>query len=172
MDTGLQIANARQDEIPQISALLLTAYSEYAPEPGTDRSWDEYFVEIGDVQSRWDSSQQIVARDETGRVAGAVTFFPQAWGDIHGLDPFPEGFSALRLLGVDPAARGRGLGRALTEECIARARTLDREWIGLHTTYLMEIAEAMYQRMGFVRFPEKDIVLEPDFTIVAYRKQL
>ena len=37
---------------------------------------------------------------------------------------FPRPWASLRLLGVAPMARGRGLSRQLTEWCIARARAV------------------------------------------------
>jgi ribosomal protein S18 acetylase RimI-like enzyme len=50
---------------------------------------------------------------------------------------------------VDPPARGHGLGRALTEECIRRAQRDEAPIIGLHTTPIMTVALPMYLRMGF-----------------------
>ena len=50
---------------------------------------------------------------------------------------------------VEPKARGRGVGRALTEECIERALQDGAQLISLHTSPAMETARAMYQRMGF-----------------------
>ena len=54
------------------------------------------------------------------------------------------------MLVVDPAARGRGLGRLLTEECIRRARRDGAGAIALHTSPIMQVALAMYLRLGFV----------------------
>jgi ribosomal protein S18 acetylase RimI-like enzyme len=77
-----------------------------------------------------------------------------------------------RLLAVHPDARGRGVGRRLTEECLGRARTRGSVAVGLHTTVLMDVARAMYERMGFVRAPEHDFYPEPRFQVMAYRLTL
>jgi len=53
------------------------------------------------------------------------------------------------MLVVEPAFRGRGIGRALTEECIQRAIRDDASLIALHTSPLMRVALPMYLRMGF-----------------------
>ena len=53
------------------------------------------------------------------------------------------------MLVVDPDARGQGIGRRLTEECIARARRDKAPLIALHTTSIMTVAQPMYLRMGF-----------------------
>ena len=40
--------------------------------------------------------------------------------------------------------------------------------IGLHTTVQMEVARAMYERMGFVRSPEYDLTVAPPLVVMAY----
>ena len=64
---------------------------------------------------------------------------------------FDQGWPVIRMLVVDPAFRGRGFGRALSMECIARAKRDGSPIIALHTSPIMTIALAMYLRMGFVR---------------------
>jgi len=72
------IRDAREHEIEQISALLLTSYEQYMPAPTEDadlvEAFAEYRLDIADVKSRWDSTVQIVAED-AGVVVGAVTYF-------------------------------------------------------------------------------------------------
>ena len=86
--------------------------------------------------------------------------------------PWPATWAGFRLLAVHPDARGRGVGRLLTEECIRRARETGRAAVGLHTTMLMNVARAMYERMGFVRIPEYDFFPIPSFRVMAYRLTL
>jgi ribosomal protein S18 acetylase RimI-like enzyme len=62
------------------------------------------------------------------------------------------------MLVVDPAARGTGIGRQLTEACIDRARRDGARLIALHTSPAMVVALAMYLKMGFVlerRVPDR-----------------
>jgi hypothetical protein len=44
--------------------------------------------------------------------------------------------------------------------------------MGLHTTIVMGVARAMYERMGFMRFPENDFHITDDFTVMAYSLEL
>jgi ribosomal protein S18 acetylase RimI-like enzyme len=78
---------------------------------------------------------------------GAVAYIPP------GSEPRAEFFAPewpiIRMLVVDPAARGMGIGRALTEECIRRAARDDAPLIALHTSPAMEVALSLYLRMGF-----------------------
>jgi len=75
------------------------------------------------------------------------------------------------VLGVLPEARGLGLGRSLVEHAIRRSRELSAVAVGLHTTEMMAVARAMYERMGFVRVPEYDF-RPGTMEVFAYRYDL
>jgi ribosomal protein S18 acetylase RimI-like enzyme len=101
---------------------------------------------IGATAALARNAELIICEDDNKRIAGSVAYVaphaPKA-------DFFDPEWAGIRMLVVDPAARGQGIGRALTEECIRRARRDGASVIALHTSPKMEVALAMYLRMGF-----------------------
>ena len=82
------------------------------------------------------------------RLAGAVAYFgPNSPKGTF----FDQRWPIIRMLVVDPALRGKGIGRALSAECIARAKRDGAPIIALHTSPIMSVALPMYLRLGFAK---------------------
>lgn len=175
MADRLTIRDARPDDLDAVSALLVAAYAQFMPPADAmtadQRSgWEGYRRNIADVWSRAPISSTIVA-ERNGELLGSVNYYAPGQADSVD-DAWPDGWASIRLLGVSPKARGLGIGRALMDEALRRARADRATTMGLHTTKLMDVARAMYLRLGFSRVPEHDFHPTPDFTVEAYRLNL
>jgi GNAT superfamily N-acetyltransferase len=147
------LRDARPDEIAAIARITRLAYGEYSTrmEPA---AWNalEQAIESSLTDDR--GVTRIVAELDGVVVGSAALYAPDtaAYGNLASVSLWPE----VRLVAVDPPARGRGVARALVEECVRRARRAGAQVLGLHTSRAMRAAKQLYERMGFVRDPDHD----------------
>lgn len=73
-----------------------------------------------------------------------------------------------RLLGVDPAARRRGIGRLLTEHVIALARERGATRIVMNSGPQMHGAHRLYDSLGFRRLPDRETRVVEAGTLLAF----
>jgi ribosomal protein S18 acetylase RimI-like enzyme len=130
-----------------VARLAVAAYREFAPAVG-DETWARMERNLARFGGDSPDAVTIVA-EEDGRLVGTVEYLGPG-GKRQGLvEIVPEGEAYIGRLGVDPAYRGHGIGRALTEECLRRARADGAASIGLATRDAMVAARSMYESMGF-----------------------
>ena len=118
----------------------------YAQEYGWDISFEALVAEI--------AAQFIRSYDPAREHCWIAEIGGEPVGSIFLVKASDEA-AKLRLLLVDKKARGLGLGRALTEQCIRFARQAGYRSITLWTQSILLAARGIYQRAGFRRVSEQ-----------------
>jgi ribosomal protein S18 acetylase RimI-like enzyme len=129
----------------------------------------DYAPELADVAGRADRAELLVVRDEGGRVVGSVALVLAGdFGNV--LESDDE--AAFRMLVVDPQAQGQGIGEQLVRTCLDRAQAAGKRRMVLSTDPLMVAAHRLYERLGFIRLPERDWSPRPGVELMVYAREL
>jgi DNA-binding MarR family transcriptional regulator/N-acetylglutamate synthase-like GNAT family acetyltransferase len=114
--------------------------SLYAGEYGFDSSFEGLVAEIAArFLASFDASRERCWIAELDGTQVGSVFLVRHSDDV----------AKLRLLLVDPAGRGKGLGQRLVAECIAFARACGYRKITLWTQSILVAARKIYQQAGF-----------------------
>jgi ribosomal protein S18 acetylase RimI-like enzyme len=142
----------RDDDAEAIVRVALAAFAQFEQDYS---DWPMFTANVAKMPELSKTGEIIVAED-SGQIVGAVAYVgPQAPKPAF----FEPAWPVIRMLVVDPSARGKGIGRQLTEECLRRAERDQAAVIALHTTPIMTVALPMYLRMGFVWVREAPDIL-------------
>lgn len=144
---------ARPDDVVAVGALTAEAYVA----DGLLADDDDYAAELRDAQRRADEAVLLVATSPTpdGREAtvGTITVAPYGSSYAEVAEP---GEVELRMLAVAPEARHQGIAARLMRAAQREALTLGARRLVLSTQDAMAAAQRLYDRLGFVREPERD----------------
>ncbi|XUM19690.1 bifunctional helix-turn-helix transcriptional regulator/GNAT family N-acetyltransferase [Bradyrhizobium oligotrophicum S58] len=118
----------------------------YAEEYGWDVSFEALVAEIGAqfIRSYDPAREHCWIAELAGEPVGSIFL-------VKGSDEVAK----LRLLLVEKKARGLGVGRALTEQCIRFAREKNYRTIELWTQSILTAARDIYARAGFRKIAEE-----------------
>jgi ribosomal protein S18 acetylase RimI-like enzyme len=159
---SLRVEPATPDDFPQIAELTAGVYRDEGLAP------EEYQRQLRDVAGRAARAELLIARDGDA-VVGSVALVLD--GDFREISDSDEE-AAFRMLVVDRAVRGRGVGELLVRECLDRARAAGKRRMVLSTDPGMRAAHRLYERLGFTRLPERDWSPLPGVNLMAYGRAL
>ena len=129
----------------------------------------EYDRQLAAAAARAAAAELLVAVTAESEVLGTVTFCGHD-------NPYAEiarpGEAEFRMLAVAPGARGRGIGARLVNAVIDRARATGARALVLSAPENAHAAHRLYQRLGFVRIPERDWRPIPAVRLLAYQRLL
>lgn len=140
MTGAIRLARSSEDV-----AAVRGLFREYERELGVDLSFQDFAEEVRDLPGKYAPPEGcLLLAEVSGEIAGCV-----------GLRPFPfeSATGEMKRLFVRAPFRACGLGRALTEACIAAAREAGYHALRLDTLPSMAAAAALYRSLGFVPAP-------------------
>jgi ribosomal protein S18 acetylase RimI-like enzyme len=161
--SSLIVEAARPADFPRIAELTVGVYVDGG------LASDDYTPALADVAGRAERSELLVVRDLAGHVVGSVALV--LTGDFGEITQSEEE-AAFRMLVVDPAVQGRGVGELLVSTCLDRARAAGKRRMVLSTDPRMTAAHRLYQRLGFARLPERDWSPVPGVDLLVYARDL
>ncbi len=106
-------------------------------------------------EKMWDqlvSRSKIFVCEQGNRLAGMAYLVPSG----NPTRIYPADWSYVRMVGVDPAWRGNGIAKRLTQSCVDYARQSGEKTVGLHTSEKMNDAIHIYESIGFKLYKEID----------------
>lgn len=165
------IRDARIEEQDYINELKLNAYGEHAHKIQEDH-WNVLRNSVLSNAEWQEGVIRLVA--ETGeKIVGSVALFPAKMDAYKGLTDEVQDYPEIRMLAVSREVRGKGVAKALVNECIRRAKEKGYLSIGLHTADFMEDAVELYSRLGFERLTQYDFEPSDDGVVVkAFRLKI
>ena len=168
-----EIREILKHEYELLGQLLVDVYSklEGFPTAKEQPGYYEMLANIGSFNEQ-ENTQVLVAISIEGELVGGVVYFSDMsqYGS-GGTATEVKNASGIRLLGVDPKFRGSGVGKTLAMACIQAARDHGNSQVILHTTEAMQVAWAMYRKMGFQRSEDLDFMQE-ELPVFGFRLKL
>lgn len=146
---SVTLRRAAPSDFPDVRRITRDAYLK----AGHFAADHPYMGVLEDVEHRAEHAQVWLA-EAGGRPVAAVTltFAGQPYTEIA-----EEGELEFRMLAVDPACQGSGVGRTVVRAIVEHARQLPGiGGISITSATFMERAHALYQSLGFRRAPERD----------------
>jgi len=170
---NFQIRNALPDEFERIGTMLVEVYAALPgfPKKEEQPKYYDMLKNIGNLTTN-KSIELLVAVSKYGQIGGAVVYFNDMkdYGS-GGTATQEKNACGFRLLGVDPEFRGFGLGKSLTEFCIAKGKNSDSKNMVIHTTKSMKQAWHMYENLGFKPAQDLDF-MQDNLPVFGFRLNL
>jgi putative acetyltransferase len=134
----IQVRPVTEADVPQVVSLVEQVLTEFGITFGTGSDTDEALLRL--PGSYTDVGGAFLVAEEDGVLVGTGGIAPTGGGDWE-----------LRKMYLRPQTRGRRVGQAVYDACLAHARASGARRVVLDTTAQMTSAIRFYERNGFVR---------------------
>jgi ribosomal protein S18 acetylase RimI-like enzyme len=159
------VREAEGDEVVRAGEVVAAAYL------ADGLASERYAARLRASRERAEAGSLVVAV-HGDQVVGTVTYARAGSPLAELCQADPTGGGELRMLGVLPEVRGRGVADALVRWCVARARADGARRLLLSTQVEMRAAQRLYGRLGFTRRPDLDWTPEPGVQLLGLQLEL
>ncbi|MCM3398331.1 GNAT family N-acetyltransferase [Oceanobacillus profundus] len=142
-----------REDIEIVRRVLIDSYQQYEAY-FTPQGWKDYSERIVSSIDNPNVDKILVAKINQD-ILGSLQLFRSA-EKAYEKPELQIQAPIIRLLGVHPSARGRGVAQALLKAVINDAQALGESNVYLHTTDFMASAIQIYEKLGFERDESKD----------------
>jgi ribosomal protein S18 acetylase RimI-like enzyme len=141
------------NEKEALKQLGIASYNQFSKilSPGDWNTMDRFL----NNDKMWDqlvNNSKIFVCEDNGKLIGMAYLVPSG-NPTH---IYPADWSYIRMVGVNPELRGKGIAKRLTQMCVDSARQLNEKFVGLHTSEKMDDARHIYESVGFTIHKEID----------------
>lgn len=151
MNANLIYRKANSADFDKLKALGVESYSEFS-KVLTNSNWNKMnsFLESEENLTKLINQSTVFVCEKAIEIIGMIYLVPSG----NPSELFQENWSYIRFLGVNTKFRGYGIGKKLTDLCIAHAKEMNEKYIALHTSEFMDPARAIYEKKGFKKTRE------------------
>lgn len=134
---------SKKESLKQLGILSYNQFSRIL----LPADWDtmERFLHNDKMWTQLVNNSTIFVCEDNGKLIGMAYLVPSG-NPTH---IYPADWSYVRMVGVHPEYRGKGIAKRLTQMCVDYARQSNEKIVGLHTSEQMGDARHIYENIGF-----------------------
>lgn len=169
MSNQIEVAELREEDREIVRRVLIESYLQYENDYDNPQVWKDYLAEITSSIDNPRVDKILVAKSNQ-QVLGTLQLFKSSEKayekpELGIVSPI------IRLLGVHPDARGRGVAQELLKASVEYAKEQGSTSLYLHSSDRMHRAIRLYEWLGFKRDQSKEFQ-NHDILVKCYRLDL
>lgn len=151
MESNFTYRQGTKEDLKQLKELGIASYSQFAKVLTKD-NWATLnkFLNSADTWIQLINKTHCFICEDKRELIGMAFLIPSG----NPTKIYQADWSYIRMVGVNPAYREKGIARILTLQCIKLAKESNEKVIALHTSEFMDAARHIYKSLGFMRVRE------------------